>query len=321
MRFIRNTLLAAALCGLAAPPAPAQPAEPIAPPASPPAKEEKQEIAATVNGQPIPEKDVRRSLQGIPEEEHAKARPEIVNYLVENALIDQYLKALKIPVGPEEVDAKLAEFKKEAEEQGQDYAKILRNLMLTEAEFKEQIAAHLRWEKFVEQQATEERLKKLFESDKEIFDGTLVRARHILLTPEAKDPKAVEQAKATLLKIRAEVEAKGAEALKKVPADADALAREQAKEAAVDAAFADAARQYSACPSKQDGGDVNWFPRAGSMVEPFARAAFALKPFEVSDVVETPFGYHLILVTARRPGQPTKFEDVKEAAREVYGHR
>jgi peptidyl-prolyl cis-trans isomerase C len=57
------------------------------------------------------------------------------------------------------------------------------------------------------------------------------------------------------------------------------------------------------------------------MVEPFARAAFALKPYEMSDVVATKFGYHLILVTDRRPGRDTKYEDVKEVVKEVYSDR
>jgi parvulin-like peptidyl-prolyl isomerase len=54
------------------------------------------------------------------------------------------------------------------------------------------------------------------------------------------------------------------------------------------------------------------------MVEPFAAAAFALKPFEMSQPVQTQFGVHLILVTARKAGQETKFEQVKEEVREVY---
>ena len=79
-------------------------------------------------------------------------------------------------------------------------------------------------------------------------------------------------------------------------------------------------RNHSTCNSKSEGGDLRWFPRYGSMVEPFAKAAYALKPFEVSDVTVTPFGYHLILVVGRRPGTPTKFEDprVKDAVKEVY---
>jgi parvulin-like peptidyl-prolyl isomerase len=81
------------------------------------------------------------------------------------------------------------------------------------------------------------------------------------------------------------------------------------------------ASQHSTCPSKADGGDLNWFPRAGTMVEPFAAAAFAMKPGQISDPVQTPFGLHLILVTARKTGQATKFDDVKEVVREAYSNK
>ena len=83
-------------------------------------------------------------------------------------------------------------------------------------------------------------------------------------------------------------------------------------------AFATAAKKDSTCPSKDQGGDLGWFPRAGNMVEPFAKVAFALKPGMMSDVVPTQFGFHLILVTERKQGQPTKFEDVKEEVKEVF---
>jgi parvulin-like peptidyl-prolyl isomerase len=57
------------------------------------------------------------------------------------------------------------------------------------------------------------------------------------------------------------------------------------------------------------------------MVEPFARAAFALKPYTMSDVVKSQFGYHLILVLDRQPGRELKYEDVKEEVREVFSAR
>ena len=86
-------------------------------------------------------------------------------------------------------------------------------------------------------------------------------------------------------------------------------------------AFAAIARDKSSCPSKAQGGDVNWFQRSGFMVESFAKTAFGLKPFEMSDVVKTQFGFHLILCTGRKPGQEVKFEDVKEEVKEIYCNR
>jgi len=57
--------------------------------------------------------------------------------------------------------------------------------------------------------------------------------------------------------------------------------------------FADMARNHSDCPSAQEGGDLGSF-RRGMMVPEFDEAAFALEVGDVSPVIETAFGYHLI---------------------------
>jgi len=57
--------------------------------------------------------------------------------------------------------------------------------------------------------------------------------------------------------------------------------------------FADFAERYSDCPSSEEGGDLGYFGR-GAMVPEFEEKAFGLKVGEVSEVVETEFGYHLI---------------------------
>ena len=148
----------------------------------------------------------------------------------------------------------------------------------------------------------------------------MVRARHILMTPGTDEAKQKDAA-GKLRGIKQVVEQEAAKAVAALPATADALQKEQAKATKTEELFAAYAKEYSVCPSKKDGGDLSFFPRAGAMVEPFAKAAFALKPYEMTDVVATEFGYHLILVTARKQGTPKKFEDVKEDVQMLYAMR
>lgn len=277
-------------------------------------------VAATVNGQPISEAAVQRALKRVPPARHAEARPEILNFLIDNLLLDQHLQQLAVAVDAKEVDKRLEQIRNEIKEQGEVYEKVLQQLWLTEQELRAQITADVRWEQYVATQANDKVLRELFDANKTIFDGSLVRARHILLTttPELKTP---DQVKTRLLLIKKEVEDQVAAGLAKVPPQTDNLERERQRIKLLDESFAVAAAKHSTCPSKSQGGDVGWFPRAGSMVEPFARAAFALKSYELSDVVTTEFGCHLVLPIDRREGREVKFEDVKEEAREVYADR
>lgn len=282
--------------------------------------------AATVNGQVILEAAVQRGLARVAPVEHEKARPEILGYLIENTLIDQHLAAGKVPVTPAEIDARLGEIKAELKKENKDYDKMLAALGLGEGEMKAQIAADLRWEKFIAPQATEAILRQKYEQNLERFDGTLVHVRHILIpvpgakvTPdEAKMALAPDQAQLKLKQIKDYLEGVASAAVAKLPATADPLSRDEERLKALEDAFGKIAAEHSACPSKKEGGSLQWFPRGGSMVEPFAKVAFALKVGQLSDAVATPFGYHLILVTGRRAGIPTKFDDVKEAVAEWH---
>jgi len=79
--------------------------------------------------------------------------------------------------------------------------------------------------------------------------------------------------------------------------------------------FADLAREKSTdTVSAKKGGDLGTFS-PGRMVPEFDKVAFALKPGEISDVVKTQYGYHIIMVTERKDGEPRPFDQVKEHIR------
>lgn len=81
--------------------------------------------------------------------------------------------------------------------------------------------------------------------------------------------------------------------------------------------FAELAKKYSEDGSKDQGGDLGWFTH-GQMVAEFDNAAFALKPKEISGVVTSQFGYHIIQTLEKEPAKLKPFEEVKdELAKEV----
>jgi len=113
------------------------------------------------------------------------------------------------------------------------------------------------------------------------------RASHILITA-AKDAPAAERDKA---KARAQ----------------ELLA--QARKAPVE--FANLAKKNSQDPgSAASGGDLDFFAR-GAMVKPFEDAAFAMKKGDISDVVESDFGYHIIQLTDVKEPKQRSFEDLR----------
>jgi peptidyl-prolyl cis-trans isomerase C len=80
--------------------------------------------------------------------------------------------------------------------------------------------------------------------------------------------------------------------------------------------FAKLATEASDDPgSKIKGGDLGFFPK-GRMVPPFEQAAFSLKPGEISEIVETPFGFHIIKVEERKDAVLEPYNKVKDKVKE-----
>lgn len=78
------------------------------------------------------------------------------------------------------------------------------------------------------------------------------------------------------------------------------------------------ARKYSTCPSAENGGDIGFFQRKGSIVEEFAIVAFSMEVGAISEPVETQFGYHIIKVTDKEEGKDINYEDVADMVDFVY---
>ena len=89
--------------------------------------------------------------------------------------------------------------------------------------------------------------------------------------------------------------------------------------------FAALAQEASIGPSGPDGGDLGFFKKE-DMVPEFADAAFALEPGEISGPVESPFGWHVILVEERRDAEPPQLPEVanqlsNQIAQDIIGEK
>jgi peptidyl-prolyl cis-trans isomerase D len=116
-----------------------------------------------------------------------------------------------------------------------------------------------------------------------------------------------EERRASHILVKADKDAPAAEK-QKAKAKAEALLAELRKKPA---AFAELAKKNSDDPgSGERGGDLDYFGR-GAMVKPFEDAAFAMKPGEISNVVESDFGYHIIRLDAVRGGEKKPFDAVR----------
>lgn len=247
-------------------------------------------IIAEVNGQPIFDLEVERAL--IPllekapaaEKGDASIRAAVLNQLIDRRLVESALRQDKQAVTSDEIDLAITRIKTELARSKQTLDQFLTKAGQTELLFRAELAWQLAWRQYLNRHSDEKALAAFFQDHHREFDGTELRVSHILLRPASAGDEA---AVAALIK------------------EATELRR---KILAGDLTFAAAAERFSAGPSREQGGDLGFIPRHGVMVEPFARAAFALGKGEISPPVATVFGIHLITVTEIKPGQKTLAE-------------
>lgn len=262
------------------------------------------DAVATVNGQPISRAVYDRELNGFLRRmaqagrqpsamNMADVRKKMVDNLVASELLWLECQRLKLVPGSAEIDAKVAEFRSKYD----DLAKlneVLAKVGLTDADLRGIIERQAAIRKLIDIEITD----KIVISDK---DATAFYTEHLdwFQLPE--------QVKASHILIK--VDTDDSDEMHK---EARKRAEEIRKKALAGDDFAALAREYSDGPSKENGGALPMFSR-DRMVKPFSDAAFALKPGDISEVVETEFGYHVIRVTEHLPEGPAPFDTVSEA--------
>jgi peptidyl-prolyl cis-trans isomerase C len=289
----------------AATPAPG-PAAPVTPPPAPvkPMPAALPDVLARVNGEAVKKADLDRLIknmelsanQPIPPERRDEILRKALDQLVTYAVLSQETRARKVTVTDAEIDGSLkqmqsqfpneAEFKKALTARGMTVEKLR-----ADARIDMSINRMMEAEVASAPAPTDAQVREFYDKNPDKFkQEEAVRASHILIPADEKADDATKK------KARAEID----DILKQLKAGAD---------------FAELAKKHSKDGSAAQGGDLNFFGK-GQMVPAFDQVAFSLKPGEMSDVVTTPFGYHIIKVTERRAASTVPFDQVSPRIKE-----
>jgi peptidyl-prolyl cis-trans isomerase C len=278
----------------------AQPAVPVARPAP-----EVRKVVTVVNGVEITAAQLEAVLKAqgpmplhLPEGQRRQRQSEALSTLVDSLLMQQFLDKHAPRVPPAEVDRRLAEMEAGLRDQSKSLAEYCNDTNQTLEQLKQNVADHLRWHLYVRPLATDDKVERYYRENRDFFEGTMVRASHIVVRLASKaSSEEKEKARARLEEAREKLLSPGPDRLD----------------------FAEAARKYSDDPrARFAGGDLGYIPRKWMYDEEFARAAFSLPKGQVSGVVRTEYGLHVIQVTDRRPGRAFDFAANKERVREMY---
>jgi peptidyl-prolyl cis-trans isomerase C len=199
------------------------------------------------------------------------------------------------PVMPaKDLDAQMGKLIAGLQAQNKTLAEFCRELNKTEAQVRDDVAAVFQWRAYGLKHVSDQQVEKYYHDNKDLFDQVMVRASEILLRVPAQCSESEKaQVKGRLAELRSKILSK-------------------------DIDFAKAAKQFSQGPTRDLGGDLNWFVHAsGILPESVIQAAFSMQPEQISEVIESEYGMHLIKVTGRKPGKPSDFAKIKEEVRQL----
>jgi len=261
-------------------------------------------VVAIVNGDPIHNSDVDKAIKqflnqlGKDTEQFNNQKSdtalwkEALEWIVSIRLLAQEAHKQNIRVEESEFDFALNTIKRRFPTE-QKFLDALEEAELSIEQFTNNLTKELMVQKLLEQKigsqiddfSAEDVLKYYNEHEEEFMQDEQIRVHHILLkVSETSNPEKVKS-----------VESKARRILERIKKGEN---------------FESLARQYSEDPSALKGGDLGFFSR-GDMIKNFEDAAFALKIGEVSDLVRTPLGFHIIRMDERKASQKVPFDEVK----------
>lgn len=266
----------------------------------------------TINGQTIlPEaieyefgRLVRFYSQHMPEDQvraqAASLRQRAVEQVIGAKLLFERAAELDLVVTDADIDEKVEELTEQVGSPDK-LDGMLKKQGLDKQAFRAQIKAGLRVDKLVEKVTAgvadpkENDICKHFEAHKgEYKRAARVQAQHILVTPQNDSPQAKFDAIGKINQIRERVATGGDFGLE--------------------------AAAHSDCPSgKSAAGSLGWFS-SGMMVPEFDKAVFALKVGELSEVIESSFGFHVIFKNDEEEAVEADFDDARESVRDFLRH-
>jgi peptidyl-prolyl cis-trans isomerase C len=261
-----------------------------------------QEIIAVVNDSTITRSDLmweeahlmqemRLRKTPLPGEQLPQLRAELLDNLIDRELLYQQAQEKNIQIRDRWVERALTEFKAHA---GSDaaYAAFLEKSGMSEDQLREQLGKGLIVQRLLRREVarsikvSEAEMQTFYRNNPEFFfRKEQIRLRHILIKVDG-NALSTQRGEA-LLKIQ--------EIQSKLQAGAN---------------FGALALDYSEDASRDRGGDIGVVERT-LLVPAFAEAAFALQPGEISDIVETRFGYHLIQLVDRIPSSTMAYRNVR----------
>ena len=262
---------------------------------------------AIVNGQEISGEAVQFELDrlvrfymghGMSMDEIKQNLPKLEEKALEQAVGAKLLldraQQLDVPVTGADIDAEVAKVVMQVGGE-ENFKKALEAQGITEIAFRKELEKGAKVNKLVEQACagvpdpTEDEVAAFFEAHKaEFVTPPQVLCQHILV--KGSDDAALDKIKAIRERI--------------VSGKSD---------------FAAEAKEHSDCPSGQEGGSLGWFGR-GMMVPEFDKVAFEMKKGEVSGVVSTQFGYHIIYKADEKGGGEQTLVDVHDQIKDLLRH-